>query len=315
MEYDKKIADFGVGDQVEGFYILKAAQGRVTANGRPFLNAALSDRTGVIDAKCWDYPGPIGIADEGKVVKIRGTVSEFRGALQLTVERLRLAEASDNYDRAALVPVAPVDTETAFAEVKRIVESIEDEDYRAICREMLSRKGETFCTIPAAKSVHHSFLGGLLMHTSQMLRLADFLSGLYADTVDRSLLLSGTLLHDFSKAEEFNFSNLGMVTDYSVKGQLLGHLVMGAREVAELATQLGVPEEKSILLQHLLLSHHGQPEFGAAVVPQCAEAELLSLIDMVDSRMEIYREAMDETPLGTFSKRIFALEKRIYHHE
>lgn len=315
MEFDMMIADFRPGDQIEGFYVLKTAQSKVTANGKPYLNAALSDRTGVIEAKCWDYPGPIGSQDEGKAIKIRGTVSEFRGALQLTIERLRIADESDSFDRSRLVPVAPIDADETFAAVERMVQSIEDDDYRAISAELLSRKCDAFRTIPAAKSVHHGFLGGLLMHTHNMLRLADFISGVYSETVDRSLLMAGTLLHDFAKAEEFSFSSLGLVTDYSVKGQLLGHLVMGAQEVAGLAGELGVPEEKSVLLQHMLLSHHGQPDFGAAVVPQCAESELLSLIDMVDSRMEIYQEAMDETPVGTFSKRIFALEKRIYHHD
>ena len=152
------------------------------------------------------------------------------------------------------------------------------------------------------------------MHTWYMLRTADFLAGLYKDTVDRSLLLAGTLLHDFAKAEEFTFSELGLVTDYSTRGQLLGHLVMGAQQVAQAAEELGVPSEKSALLQHMLLSHHGQPEFGAAVVPMCAESELLSLIDTIDSRMEIYREAMEETAVGDFSKRIFALDKKIYRH-
>ena len=104
------------------------------------------------------------------------------------------------------------------------------------------------------------------------------------------------------------------MTEYSTKGQLLGHLVMGAQRVAKAAEELGVPEEKAVLLQHMLLSHHGQPEFGAAVVPMCAESELLSLIDTMDSRMEIYRETMAETPEGEFSKRIFALDKKIYHH-
>ncbi len=315
MEYDKLICEWNVGDQIEGFYVLKNPQGKVSANGKPFLAAALSDRSGAIEAKCWDYAGPIGASDDGKVIKIRGTVSEYRGALQLTIERLRLAEPADSFDRARLVPVAPINEEEYFAAVRSMAESIEDGDYRSICVQLLERKGDAFRIIPAAKSVHHGFLGGLLMHTHNMLRTADFLSRLYAPTVDRSLLMAGTLLHDFSKAEEFSFSGLGLVTDYSVKGQLLGHLVMGAREVAEIAARLGVPEEKSVLLQHMILSHHGQPEFGAAVVPQCAESELLSLIDMIDSRMEIYREAMEETPVGTFSKRIFALDKRIYHHD
>lgn len=314
MEYEKMIIDLQPGDQIEGFYVLRNPQGKTTANGKPFLSTGLADRTGVIDAKCWDYAGPIGAADEGKVIKIRGTVSEYRGALQLTIERMRMAEEADRYDRSRLVPVAPIDIDAAFAEVEDLVESIEDSDYRAVCQEMLKRKGHTLRTIPAAKSVHHGFVGGLLMHTLNMLRLADFLSDLYAETVDRSLLLAGTLLHDFSKAEEFAVSSLGLVTEYSMKGQLLGHLVMGAQEVAEVAKGLGVSEEKSVLLQHMLLSHHGQPEFGAAVLPQCAESELLYLIDSVDSKMEIYQEAMEETPLGTFSKKIFALDKRIYHH-
>ena len=313
MEYNKRICDMAVGDQVEGFYVLKTAQGRTSNNGRPFLAAVVSDRTGSIDAKAWDYAGPISAADEGQVLKIRGTVTEFRGALQLNMEWLRRTEPRDSVDKSALVATAPVDGEKAWAEVERLVESIADPDYRSVCRRLLEEKGEALRTIPAAKSVHHSFLGGLLMHTWTMLRAADFLAGLYPETVDRSLLLAGTLLHDLSKAEEFSFSPLGLVTEYSLKGQLLGHLVMGAQEAARAAEELAIPEEKAVLLQHMILSHHGQPEFGAAVVPMCAESELLSLIDTMDSRMEIYRETLAETPEGTFSKRIFALEKRIYH--
>jgi 3'-5' exoribonuclease len=147
-----------------------------------------------------------------------------------------------------------------------------------------------------------------------MLQTADFLAGMYRSVIDRNLLIAGTLLHDFAKCKEFTTSSLGLVTDYSMKGQLLGHLVMGAHEVANIAAELKIPEEKSVLLQHLILSHHGEPDFGAAVRPMCAEGELLSYIDMIDSRMEIYRETLEEIPAGEFSKRIFALDRRIYHH-
>ena len=257
MEYNKYIKDMAAGDEVEGFYVLKGAWPKVTSGGKPFLNAALSDRTGSIDAKVWDYAGPIGTADEGKVVKIRGTVSEFRGALQITVERLRLAEDRDPVVASDLVPVAPIDPEETMAAIKDLVASIADPDYRAVCETMLARHWEALKRIPAAKSVHHGFLSGLLMHTANMLRLADFLAGQYGDIVDRSLLLAGTLLHDSGKEAEFTFSQLGLVTAYSVKGQLLGHLVMGAQEAGEVAKELGIPEEKSVLLQHLILSHHG----------------------------------------------------------
>ena len=260
MEYDLPVAQMARGDDIEGFYVLKSAFSKVANNGKPFLNLTLSDRTGAVDAKVWDYPGPIGAADEGKVVKIRGSVSEFRGALQVTVERIRLAGEDDRYDVTALVPTAPIDGEAMYASVEALLDSITDADYKAVCRELLRRHSESFRTIPAAKSVHHGFLHGLLMHTGNMMQLADFL--------------------------------------------------------AEIAKELDVPEEKSVLLQHLVLSHHGEPEFGAAVRPVCAESELLSYIDMIDSRMEIYREVLGATPLGGFSDRVFALDgKKLYHHE
>lgn len=312
MEYNKLIAEMANTEDVEGFYILKSAFPKVTAAGKPFLSGSLSDRSGAIDMKVWDYTGPISSADEGKVVKIRGSVSEFRGALQISVERIRLAGERDVYDLSALVPTAPIDADATMAEVEAMIDSISDPDYREICRLMLDRHREALKTIPAAKSVHHAFLSGLLMHTAAMMKTADFLAGLYGDIIDRSLLLAGTFLHDFAKESEFAFSQLGLVTDYSVKGQLLGHLVMGAQEAAAAAVELGVPEEKSVLLQHMILSHHGEPEFGAAVRPICAESELLSQIDMMDSRMEIYRETLAGLDVGEFSGRIFALDSRVY---
>ena len=316
MEYDLPIARMARGIDIEGFYLLKSAFPKVTVSGKPFLTAVLADESGTIEAKVWDYSGPIGERDAGKVIKVRGSVSDYRGALQVTVDKLRLAAEDDHVDVSRLVRVAPIDRAGAYADITRLVSTLEDADYRAVCEEMLRRHEDAFRTIPAAKSVHHSFLSGLLMHTYNMLRLADFLAAQYADSVDRSLLLAGTLLHDFGKEREFTFSELGLVTDYSTKGQLLGHLVMGAQETAEVAEMLGIPEEKSVLLQHLLLSHHGEPEFGAAVLPQCAEAELLSLIDQIDSRMEIYREALAPLKSGEFSQRIFALDnRRVYKHE
>ena len=308
------IHEFRPGDRVEGFFLLSGAYAKQSANGKPFLSVELGDASGTIEGKVWDYSGPVSPADTGEVVKIRGLVTEFRGAPQVTVDQIRLARQDDVYNVKSLVPTAPMDEDAAYQELMALVDSIADEDYRKVCRGVLERYGERFFTIPAAKSVHHGFLHGLLMHTLFMARTADYLSGLYAGIIDRSLLLAGAILHDVAKCEEFNTSPLGLVTEYSVRGQLLGHLVMGAQAVAACAEALGIPEEKSTLLQHLLLSHHGQPEFGAAVVPICAESELLSLIDTMDSRMEIYREVLDQTPAGTCSNRIFALEHRVYHH-
>lgn len=315
MEYNKSVQDMVPGDKVEGFYLLKEAYQKVSSNGKPFLSAVIADKTGTIDVKVWDYSGPVGAQEDiGKVVKIRGDVSEFKGSPQLSLSNVRMALPEDNCDTSRLVAVAPIDRDETLGKVRALIASLEDSDYRQVAQRMLETHLEAFRSIPAAKSVHHSFLSGLLMHTANMLQLADFLAGLYPQVIDRSLLLTGTLLHDFAKEIEFQFSELGIVTDYSLKGQLLGHLVMGAQEVSNVCTELGTPEEKSLLLQHMILSHHGEPEFGAAVRPEFAEAELLSYIDLVDSRMEIYSETLPSVPAGNFSGRIFALDKRIYHH-
>ena len=315
MEYNKNVKDMVPGDKVEGFYILKEAYQKISSNGKPFLSAVIADKTGTMDVKVWDYAGPVGTQEDvGKIIKVRGDVSEFKGNPQLSLSNIRMALPEDNCDTVRLVAAAPIDKDETVRKVRALVDSMEDADYRQVARTMLERHLETFASIPAAKSVHHSFLSGLLMHTANMMAMADFLSGQYASVIDRSLLLTGTLLHDFAKEIEFRFSDLGIVTDYSVKGQLLGHLVMGAQEVAQVCAELGTPEEKSLLLQHMILSHHGEPEYGAAVKPMFAEAELLSYIDMVDSRMEIYAELLPSVAEGSFSSRVFALDKRIYHH-
>ena len=314
MEYDKRINNMANGDAVEGFYILKAASRRSAANGKPFLNITLSDAGGAIEGKVWDYTGPIGEADAGKIVKIRGTIGEFRGSPQLTAERIRLAEPQDNFNIDELVPTAPIDAEKEIEFVRSMLASIEDSDYRLICENMLDRHINSFIRIPAGISVHHGFLSGLLMHTGNMMRIADFLSEVYPDAVDRSLLIAGTFLHDFAKEKEYQLSDLGMMTDLTIEGRLLGHLVMGAEEIGRVGTELGIPHEKTLLLKHMILSHHGKPEFGAAVVPCIAESELLSYIDMIDSRMEIYAEMFETLPVGKVSEKNYFLDKRIYNH-
>lgn len=316
MEINVPISQLVNGTEIQCYYILKEGQVKKAANGRPYLAAVLADATGSIEAKSWDYGGSIQPSDLGRIVLIRGTASEYRGTMQITINRIRFAIDGDRsrYDISALVPTAPIDTDTALSDIRVLIASMEDEDYRRISERMLEKHLESFSVIPAAKSVHHGFRCGLLMHTESMMRMADFMAGSYAGLIDRSLLLAGTLMHDMAKEAEFTVSQLGLVTEYSLRGELLGHLVMGAMDVAETAKELGLPEEKSVLLQHMILSHHGQPEMGAAVKPKCVESELLSYIDLIDSRMEIYAEAFETTDAGKFTQRVFSLDKRVYKH-
>ena len=278
MEYNKQLAYMEKGDEVEGFYILKTAVLRTSTTGKPYLSASLADASGKIDAKMWDYNGKVTPAEEGKIVKIRGEVTEFKGSLQLNIRKIRLAEDRDNYALEDLVPTAPI-TRCPIS-----MPSVDLSVTRPKSEKSYSRSLPKSCRSVPARS-------RLLF-----------------------LLLAGTLLHDFGKEREYDFSDFGLVTDKSTEGMLIGHLVIGAEEVGEVGRLLDIPEEKLLLLRHMLLSHHGTPEFGAAVIPSIAEAELLSYIDLLDSRMEIYAETFETLPAGKFSEKIFSLEKRIYNH-
>ena len=308
------IKSFSLGDSIEGAFILKSAAVKETKDGNPYFDATLADTSGEISCKLWSYNGLLGSADAGKIVIVTGKVTSYRDCLQLCADGIRLAVDADNVDVSQLVPMAPIDCAAMLDRIEHIVSSIADADYRTVCESMMQRHQDSFPTMPAAKSIHHAFIGGLLMHTGNMLQIADYLAALYPDTVDRDLLLAGTLLHDFGKVKEFSLSHLGLVVDYSTEGQLLGHLVLGAQEVAAVAESLNIPDEKKSLLQHMLLSHHGEPQMGAAVTPICVESELLHLIDRIDSKTEIYRESLDGIPKGEFTKKIYALDKRVYAH-
>ena len=312
MEYNKAVSDLHVGDQVEGYYALGNIQLKKSAAGKPYLSCTVSDATGSVDAKLWNFTGQASAEDSGKAALIRGEVTEYNGNLQFIIQRMRFAGDQDDFDPAALVPAAPIDPAAAMDELRRLIRTLEDEDYRRLCQGVTERYEAAFARLPAAKSMHHAFLYGLLMHTLNMLRLADFMAGLYAEVIHRDLLLAGTLLHDLGKLWEFRLSPLGLVTEYSVPGDLLGHIYMGAREAEAMGRELGLPEEKLTLLAHMILSHHGDPEFGAAVPPKCAEAELLSAIDRIDSRMEIYAEALPQAQPGRFTLRVPALDKRVF---
>ena len=290
------------GERFCGCYLLKSASGATTGAGKPYLNLRLADRSGELPGKLWDYAGPVGPADAGRIVWASGRVETYQNVTQASLDALRLADETDDVDLSRLVPAAPYDAGQMLDYVERTLGKLADADYRAVCLAMLDRHRAAFAAIPGGKTMHHSFLHGLLMHTAKMMQAADTLSRLYSDVIDRSLLIAGVFLHDIGKAAEYRTTELGMISEYSTEGQLLGHLFLGAEEVGEVAREAGIPEEKRMLLQHLIASHHGRPEFGTIVTPRCAEAELLANLDMIDSRMEMYREAFEETPAGTFSR-------------
>ena len=315
LNMHNKISDLVTGKACEGFYLLSAMSLKKTTAGKTYLAGEIADATGSIPVVLWDYAGELNAEDVGAVIKVRGDVSEYREKKQVTLHRVRRATDDDPYDLSELVPCAPIDVEREMEYVDNLIDSMKDQDYLRFAKAALKRNEKMFRLLPAAKGVHHAFVSGLLMHTVCMLKQADSLCEIYGTRyINRDLLLAGVLVHDFAKGKEFEVSPIGMVKDYTEEGNLLGHTVMGMMEIERIADLVMLPKEKKLLLQHMIAAHHGKPEFGAAAVPQIVEAEMLHYIDMIDSRFEIYREAMEETPKGEFSDRIFALEHRVYNH-
>ncbi len=300
---------------VEGFCLIKTADVKTSSKGDRYLDLTLTDSSGEINAKLWSYSETIhGEFEAGEIIKVRGSISVYAGNDQLRIDRIRKATPEDNIDVSAFVPSAEFDADNMFEALYSTAESFKDENLRKIVTYLLLENKTELLFWPAAFKLHHAIRGGLLMHTLSIVRLAERVCEIYP-FVDKELLISGAILHDIAKLTEFTVTDSGIVSAYSVRGNLLGHLAEGAMEIRKAAEKLGVPMETSMLLEHMILSHHGEPEFGAAVRPMFIEAELLSELDLMDSRLYEMREALEATKENEFSGKMWALDNRkLYNH-
>lgn len=299
----------------EGFALITRSEKKVTAKGKDYLDLVLSDASGEISAKYWDYnEATQGQFPAEMLVKVRGTISQYNGADQFRVERIREAIPSDGVDIADFVRSAAYDGEFMYNQLAARVEAFADADLRRLVQHMLESNKENLLIWPAAFKLHHAVRGGLLLHTLSIVRLCEGVCRVYP-FVDADLLISGAILHDIAKLTEFVVGNAGIASGYTTEGNLIGHLVKGAMMIDEAAKKLEIPPEKSMLLQHMVLSHHGEPDFGAAVRPAFLEAELLSELDLMDARVYEIAEAVAPLQPGAFSNRLWALENRkMYNH-
>jgi 3'-5' exoribonuclease len=265
-----------------------------TNRGGAYLNLELGDRTRRLSAKLWDNAEDLAeILAEGAVVRIRGRLESYRGAPQLIIREARLLPASEvdwrDYLKAAGRPEAEMKDD-----LFRLVEAMDDADFRRLTEAALTAPEVTggFFLMPAAKTLHHAHLHGLLEHSLSVGRLAAMTAAHYGGRLNAGLLMAGALLHDLGKVWEFSPPPR---VDYTTLGRLQGHAALGARFLRNLSGNLaGFPGEKMDLLEHLLLSHHGEPEFGASVRPQLLEALVLHHLDNLDAKLEAVDAFLDE---------------------
>ena len=300
---------------VDGFCIIKSLEKKTSSKGDSYLDMMLGDADGEINAKLWRYREEThGAYTVNELVKIRGVIAPYNGVDQLKIERIRRVLPEDGVRVSDFVQTAEYTGEQMFDALLSCANDFQDGDLKKIVTAIVEDNRLALLYWPAAFKLHHAIRGGLLFHTLSIVRLAEAAVKIYP-FLDKDLLFAGAILHDIAKISEFTVADTGIATGYSTEGNLLGHLAMGAMVIDQYAQKLGIDKKTAVLLEHMVLSHHGEPEFGAAVRPMFMEAEVLSELDLMDARVYLMREAVASTKPEEFSPRVWAMENRkLYHH-
>lgn len=298
----------------EGFALVKQCDVKTTRTSSKFLDITLSNSQGDIRAKSWDYKEGDYLPQINSIIKVRGSFSIYNGAPQMKIDRMRETNDKDEFDKSDFIPSADYDSNEMFNSIYELAENFKDEDLKDITLEILTEYKDDLLDCPAAFRLHHAIKGGLLMHTLSIVRLAEAVSSIYP-SVDRELLIAGAILHDVCKVDEFKMSPSGLVEGYTAEGTLLGHLVMGANLIDRVADEVGADKNTAMLLEHMIISHHGEPDYGAAVRPMFLEAQILSSLDNLDADIYEIEKATEDVLPGDFSQRQWALDDRkFYNH-
>lgn len=294
---EKFINAIRAGEFVKDIFVLTEKSLAQKRDGKNFLNVILSDKTGDLKGVVWDNVDDIvEHITSGDFVYVEGSVNEYKGALQIVVKKTEVRSA-DSVDPGDYLPETGRDIEKMFERLLSIAATLKSIHLKALFEafwkdEEFVRK---FKTAPAAKKMHHAYLGGLLEHTLSMVSLADKIAGHYTG-ISRELLIAGTILHDIGKIREFDYT---YKIDYSDEGRLLNHIVIGVQMIDEKIKKIeNFPEEQALLLKHLVVSHHGFREFGSPEPPKTIEAVLLNYIDEIDSKVNGIRDFISREDPG-----------------
>ena len=309
------ISDIGDREVVQDFFMAKNPSIKIGANKKEYFDIILGDKTGEISGKKWDVAEETEMLSqikEGDLVKIRANVVEWNGNKQFRITKIRKAISNDNLNVRDFISAAPEDPEEMFDFILARAKEINDPQIRDLCVNMLSDEKTRLLYYPAATRNHHAQLGGLLYHIKRMLMTGDRICQVY-EILDSDLVAAGVILHDMQKLNEIVSNELGVASEYSFEGNMLGHLVLGVRELDKKMKALGFSEEKAVMIEHMILSHHYEPEFGSPKRPMFPEAEVLHYLDILDARLFDMEEAIRNINGGEFSDRVWTLEnRRIY---
>lgn len=304
----KLIKEFLENDKISQNFLVNNVTRGITAKGSGYLNIVLQDSSGTIEAKKWEIEEyDEKIIKVGSIIHVEGDVLVYKSDPQLKVSKVSPVSDAD-IDVSQFVASAPVSRNDLQKTLFEYIEKITDREVKRVVEEIVKNHYISLSNYPAATKNHHEYASGLLYHTTSMLKVGEMLSSIYS--VNTSILFAGIILHDIGKTVELSGP---ILPKYTTAGKLLGHISIINAEIAETCKNLGVNGETSVLLQHMVLSHHGQYDFGSPVLPMTKEAELLHFIDNIDSRMTAIDKALNQIEEGEFTSRQFALEDRNFY--
>lgn len=306
----KKLLDYQVGETIDMFLLIKQATKGVTQQGSPFMTLILQDKSGDLEAKLWDAGEEQAQMYQGAtIVKVGGEIHEYRGKNQLRLKAIRPVKEEEGVTIADLVPSAEKSKEVLMDELMQYFFEMKNPQIQRVTRHLLKKHQADFSLYPAATRNHHDYVSGLLDHVVSMLKLGKAIAELYP-TLNKDLLYAGIILHDVGKVIELS----GPVgTQYTIEGNLLGHITIMVNEISKAAEELEIEGEEVMLLQHMVLSHHGKEEWGSPKRPMLKEAEILHYIDNIDAKMNMLNRVMSKTTPGEFSERVFPLDNRSFY--
>lgn len=299
------------GKRLDSTFLAADCQARTDSRGEAYLSLKLGDRTGSVDARMWRLPSDL---KEGfsrpEYVRVEGHAHDYRGQLQVKVERMRVLDPSE-ISEEDYVPATEKDRQALAAELELVADQFVNPYLYELFALMISDEEfwDAFCTAPAAKAMHHARLGGLLEHSVHCLRLARSLAEIYP--VDRDLLYFGAIFHDVGKVRELSWEHGGF--SYTTQGRLLGHVVLGERIVGGYVAQIpGFPDDLAMHLSHILLSHQGEVEYGSPERPKTLESLLIHFIDNLDARAAMFLETTANVSSGGWSHHDNPLGRALY---
>jgi 3'-5' exoribonuclease len=290
-----RIAELGSNVTGWGFFLCVRKEARTGRTGSEFLELLLQDASGEIRAKVFQDVDAIKQEfDAAEFVKVQGRSNLYQGRLELVIDKIRRVlrdkDVADGFREEDCIRCAPRPADEMWAELLGRLDSVQDPGLRALLRALVDRHAERLRVWPAARQMHHAYRSGLLEHILKMMDVALFLTDRYG--ARRDLIIAGVLLHDIGKLRELSYE---VSTDYTVEGNLIGHIVMGTHMLREVAGDFPeVPGDTLVEIEHLILSHHGELELGSPVKPRTLEAFLLAAVDNLDAKVHQIRRILDE---------------------